>query len=151
MYRAPANAWAARAERSPRLPMGVATTTRRPLPGACPAASEARSDVEADLEYVAIDDFILLALDPQLARLSGPGPGTELEQFVPVDHLGPDEPSLQVRMDHPGTLGGFGPGPERPGPALLVAGGEERAPAQQPVGRLRHTRQRARSQPQALH
>src|SRR5580692_2802610 len=90
------------------------------------------SHVEPDLQHVAVDHLVVLALDAQLARVLGRLPRTEPEQLVPADHLGPDEPALQVGVDHPGAFRRLGAGPEGPRPALLIAGREERAPAQDP-------------------
>src|SRR5581483_4867602 len=97
-----------------------------------------RSDVEADLQDVAVGHLVLLALDPELALLLGPVPGADRQQLVPPDDLGPDEAPLQVGVDDAGALRRLGPGPERPGPALLVARGEERAPAEEVVGGVGH-------------
>src|SRR5579875_323680 len=127
MYFEAARADTARGDRSPRLPMGVATTTTRPP-----------SDVEADLEDIAVHHLVVLALDPQLARLPGRRPGPVGQQLVPVDHFGPDEAPLQVGVDHPGALGGLGTGPEGPGPALFLPGGEKGPPPEQPVGGSGH-------------
>ena len=87
MKLAVARASTARGERSPRLPMGVATTTRRAprldvegAPDGGEAGSdveEAGSDVEADLEDIAIDDLVLLAFDPQFADVPGRRPRPE--------------------------------------------------------------------------
>ena len=41
-------------------------------------------------------DDVVLALDAELADLLGLGPRAELEELVPVDHLGPDEAPLEV-------------------------------------------------------
>src|SRR5207302_1922096 len=80
------------------------------------------SDVEADLEHVAVLDLVVLALDAQATRVLGGVPRAELEQLVPSDDLGTDEASLQVGVDDTGALGRLGSGAEGPGPALLVAG-----------------------------
>ena len=46
------------------------------------------SHVESDLEGVAVLDFVVLALDPELPDLLRLVPRTELEQLVPSDHFG---------------------------------------------------------------
>ena len=66
----------------------------------------AGSHVEAELHHVAVGDHVVLALHPEPADVAGLGPAAHLEQFVPVDHLGPDEPPLEVGVDHPGALRG---------------------------------------------
>ena len=60
------------------------------------------------------------------------------------------KPALQVRVDDAGALGRPGAGPERPRPALLVAGREEGAPAQQVIGGPGHPREGALAQAQAF-
>ena len=52
------------------------------------------------------------------------------------------KPALDVGVDAAGTLGRLGAGAEGPRPRLLVAGGEERAQAQQVVGAADHAEQR---------
>src|SRR5829696_2197713 len=95
--------------------------------------SSARLHVEAELHDVAVGDLVVLALDAHLADLAGLGPRADGDQLLPVDHLGPDEAALEVRVDDPGALRRLPTGAERPRPALLLAGGEERAQAQQVV------------------
>src|SRR5207244_2855995 len=56
-----------------------------------------RSDVETDLEDVAVDDLVILAFHPQPPGCFGGCPRSELQQLVPANHLGPDEPALQIR------------------------------------------------------
>src|SRR4051812_30767906 len=53
------------------------------------AAIVGASNVEADLQHVAVDHLVVLALDPQPARLLGLVPRAQREQLVPPDHLGP--------------------------------------------------------------
>ena len=104
-----------------------------------------KSDVEADLEHVAVGDFVVLAFDAELAGVACFGPRADLEQLVPVDDLGADEPALQVGVDDARGLGCLGTGAERPRARLLVAGGEKRAPPEQVVrGSARPARARTR-------
>src|SRR3954452_8832433 len=98
-----------------------------------PQIAKALLDVEADLEHVAVEHLVVLALDAQLAFGLRLGPAADGQQLVPADDLGADEPALQVGMDDPGALGCLRAGSERPGPALLVAGREERPPPEQVV------------------
>src|SRR5690348_7928885 len=53
-------------------------------------------------------------------------------------------------MDDAGALGRLGPGPERPGPALLVPRGQEGTPPEQVVGSAGDAWQRALAEAQAL-
>src|SRR4051794_24993268 len=104
------------------------------------ATAPAGSDVEADLQHVAVDHLVVLALDPELAGFLGLVPRAQIEELVPPDDLGPDEAPLQVGVDDPGALGRLGAGPEGPRPALLVTGGEEGAPPEEVVGGPGHPR-----------
>ena len=47
---------------------------------------------------------VVLALEADLAELLGLGPRADVEQLVPVDHLGADEPALEVGVDAAGAL-----------------------------------------------
>src|SRR5579862_1103547 len=104
--------------------------------------SQGMSDVEPDLQHVAVLHLVVLALHAKLARLLGRLPRAQAEQLVPPDHLGADEPALQVGVDDPRALRGLGAGAERPRPALLVARGEERTATEHGVGGLGHARER---------
>src|SRR5262249_11681540 len=114
------------------------------------AARTSLSHVEADLEDIAVYHFVVLTLDAQLACILGRLPGAQAKQFVPSDHLGPDETTLEVRMDDAGTLGRPGTGPERPGPALFFTGRQEGPAAQQVIGGPGHPGQGAFAQAEAL-
>src|SRR5206468_2618264 len=116
-----------RAMPQPRFSPGWPARDHRPRPAP-------GSDVEADLEDVAVDDLVVLSLDPELPGLLGRVPGAEGQQLVPADHLGPDEPALQVRVDDAGALRRPRAGAERPRPRLLVPRGEEGPPAEEVVG-----------------
>src|SRR4029453_15970549 len=61
-----------------------------------------RSDVEAEVDDVAVLDDVVLALDPELSGLAAARLASELDQVAPVDHLGADEASLDVGVDLPG-------------------------------------------------
>src|SRR5436305_14399897 len=55
------------------------------------ASTQASGDglhVEANFQDVAVDDFVVLALDAELALLLGLRPRAEPAEVVPVDHLG---------------------------------------------------------------
>src|SRR5215207_10175909 len=75
---------------------------QRPL-AAKPQIRDCSLHVEADLQHIAVRDFVVLALDPQLADLLRLVPRSERQEFVPVDHLGPDETALHVAVDPPGA------------------------------------------------
>src|SRR5581483_7898418 len=123
--------------------------TSQAVPPACRLPAPI-SDVEADLEHVAVLDLVLLALDAELAELLRLRPRPDVEQVVPVDHLGADETTLQVRMDDTRALGCLGPGAERPRARLLVTRGEEGAPAEQLVRGAGGARQDALGDAEAL-
>src|SRR5581483_9632102 len=132
--RRPRSPWA-----RPSAPRAISALARTSPPSrTSQGIAPPSSDVEADLQDVAVLDLVVLALDAELPLFLGPGPRADREQLVPPDDLGPDEPPLEVGVDHAGALGGPGAGPERPGPALLVAGGEERPPAEEVVGGVGH-------------
>src|SRR3989304_5303902 len=83
------------------------------------------SDAEQDVHHVAVLDEVLLPLAAQAAvplRLREPA---RRQQLIPADHLRPDEPPLDVRVDATGRLQGGRPGGQRPGAALRIASGEE--------------------------
>src|SRR5437899_11570676 len=89
--------------------------------------------VEADLEDVAVAYFVVLALDPQLLQLARLRPRADLEELAPVDHLGPDESSLEVAVDDARAFGRLRTGAKGPRARLVLAGGEERQPAEKVV------------------
>src|SRR5207245_5085536 len=86
------------------------------------------SHVEADLEHVAVDDLVVLPLDPQPALFLRLGPRADVEEVLPEDHLGPDEAALEVGVDHARAFGRLGTRPERPRARFGVAGGADAAP-----------------------
>src|SRR5262249_50892073 len=100
-----------------------------------------RSDVEADLQHVAVDDHIVLALDAQLASFLRLGPRPDLEQVAPEDDFGTDETALQVGVDHARALRRGSTGTERPRTRLLLTRGQERRSSQRAeraAGQPRH-------------
>ena len=50
-------------------------------------------------------DDVVLPLDPQLPGVLRLRPRADVEQLLPDDHLGADEPTLQVGVDHARALG----------------------------------------------
>src|SRR5579862_4754191 len=70
-------------------------------------SSHGMSDVEPDLQHVAVLHLVVLALDTKLARLLRRMPRAEPQQLVPPDDLGADEPPLQVGVDDARALRRF--------------------------------------------
>ena len=62
-------------------------------------------DVEAELHHVAIFGVVFLAFNTNLADIFGLVPGTNLEQFVPVNNFSLNEASLEVGVN---TTSAFG-------------------------------------------
>src|SRR5439155_7054560 len=77
------------------------------------------SDVEADLEHVAVGDFVVLAFHAQPPDFSRLRPRANLEQLIPADDFGADEAALQVRVNHARAFRCLGAGAERPRARLL--------------------------------
>ena len=63
-------------------------------------------DVEAELHHVTIFGVVFLAFNANLADIFGLVPGTNLEQFIPVNDFGLNEAALEVGVDATGTFGG---------------------------------------------
>src|SRR6266508_1432164 len=94
--------------------------------------------VEADVEDVAFADDVGLALGAQQPLALGGVPSAGGDQLVVADHLGPDEATLQVGVDAAGSLRGGRAPADLPGPALVLAGGQERHQIEQPPGGADH-------------
>src|SRR6187551_2038174 len=62
------------------------------------------SDVEQEVQHVAVLDDVLLAFLAQPARRCGTGLALVLDEVVVADRLGADEAALEVGVDHPGGL-----------------------------------------------
>ena len=133
-------------------------TPAPPRPGATTASREAtrcgRAAAGQTLKRISRTspscDHVVLALDAELADVLGLVPRAELEQLVPVDHLGPDEARARSRRgSRPAHCGRLVAGAERPRPRLLLAGGEEGAQAEQLVGGVEEARQRALAEARA--
>src|SRR3954471_25011430 len=108
-------------------PIRVSRRMRVPAAGPPRGWHSDGSDAEAELDHVAVLDDVVLALQAHLAQLTGLRPGADVEQLVPLDHLGPDEPALEVGVDAPGALRRGRALEEGPGAGLLLARGQERA------------------------
>src|SRR5205823_6807200 len=83
------------------------------------------SDVEADVEDVAVVDDVGLALETLLARPRGFRVAARRYEVVPAHHLAADEAAGDVGMDRLRGVERSLAAPERPGPCLLLACGEE--------------------------
>src|SRR6185503_6024167 len=86
----------------------------------------ASSDVEADVQDVAVLDGVGLALEALLAVAGGVGVGAGGNEVVPADHLAADEAARDVGMDRPGGVERGASSAQRPRTRLLLASGEER-------------------------
>src|SRR5258708_33839228 len=87
----------------PRPPRGFAGTLAQDIlarqfnePGA--------SDVEAEVEDVAVLDGVVLALEPQPAGIPGTRLAVQGDVVVVGDGFGPDEAFLEIGMDDAGGL-----------------------------------------------
>ena len=96
-------------------------------------------------------DLVVLALDAELADVLGLRTtsrcSSSSSQWITSARMKPRWKSVWMRPAHCGRLRA---GVERPGPGLLLAGGEERAQAEQVVGGADHAEQRALAEPEAL-
>src|SRR2546428_7355371 len=96
---------------APRPERGPCTAReRRPPPtwqgAACGVTTAAaRSDIEQEVDDVAVLDDVLFPLDAQCALRPRRRFAAVAEQLVPADHLRPDEASLEIGVDRPGRLG----------------------------------------------
>src|SRR5436190_901915 len=63
--------------------------------------------------------------------------GAELDQILPPDDLSLDEAALEIGVDDAGRLRGPRAALDRPGPALVLAGGEEGDEVEERVGGAR--------------
>src|SRR4051812_43161436 len=89
----------------------------------CPRTSS--SNVELEVDDVAVADDVFLAFELQLGVRAAGSLGAVLDEVLPPDDLGLDEAALEVGVDDARRLGGLGAALDRPGAALVGAGGEE--------------------------
>src|SRR5215218_2352600 len=83
------------------------------------------SDVEANVQHVAVADDVGLALQPLERALRRLRVRAGLDEVLPVDHLAADEPARDVGVDRLGGIERRLPVAERPRARLLLAGREE--------------------------
>src|SRR6218665_1304868 len=68
-------------------------------------AADDRSDVEEEVEHVAVLDPVVLAFGAHLARVPGALLALAGNEVVEGNGLGADEAALEVAVDHAGGLG----------------------------------------------
>src|SRR5438105_15062287 len=91
-----------------------------------PAASLlSRSDVEADVQHVAVGDRIRLPLEALLTALRRLRVRARLDEVAPSDHLRADEAARDVGVDRLRGVERSLAAPQRPCARLLFARGEE--------------------------
>src|SRR2546425_12737059 len=86
------------------------------------------------MHHIALLDDVLLPLEPQPPSLLSPRLPLPGDVVGERNHLSPNKPMLEIRMDNPRRLRGGRPLPHRPGPHLLRPNGEV---SQQPKKRVR--------------
>ena len=89
------------------------------------------SNVEKEVDNVAVLHDILLTLRTDQPLGLGIGHGTAILQILKGNHLGADKAALKVGVDFTGGLRGLGALFDGPGAALILAVGQERDKAQQ--------------------
>src|SRR5690606_8627960 len=82
---------------------------RKPI--LCPFGRQPASDVEFEVQDVAVLDDVFLPFLPELAGVPGRGLSTERDEILICDGLGANEAALHVGMDFARRLG-------RPGAAV---------------------------------
>src|SRR5215210_7557480 len=94
-----------------------------------------RSNVEAHYKGISVLDHVVAAFETDLRRLAGSCPGVGGYQVLPVADLRSDKAALHVRVYATRGAARRRALAHGPGPALLLAGGEERDQAEQRVRR----------------
>src|SRR5215831_19567583 len=108
------------------------------------------SDVELEVDDVAVADDVVLAFEGQLGVGAAGGLGAELDEVLPPDDLGLDEAALEVGVDDARGLRGLGAALDGPGAALVGAGREEGDEVEDLVGGARDGVQAGLLEAQAL-
>src|SRR5262249_5310943 len=93
-------------------------------------SAPSESDVEAELDHVAVLHDVVLALHAGLPSSTRSGHGPEVDEIGVPDDLGLDEATLEVGVDDAGGLGRRGALLDGPGTGLLGPSGEVRLQAQ---------------------
>ena len=93
-----------------------------------------RSDVELEVDHVAVLHDVFLAFNAEVTVFAGLAHGAPLDQIVVAHNLGLDEAALEVGVDGASGLGGGVAGVNGPGATFLFVEGEKGAQAQQAVG-----------------
>src|SRR5215831_3691365 len=83
------------------------------------------SNIEPEVDDVAVGDDVLLALQAELADLADLGLGLEGQQIIDAHHLRTDEAALDVRVDLAGGAVRGGALADRPGAALVGPRGQK--------------------------
>src|SRR5215470_17904101 len=104
-----------------------------PLPGAVVGTVE--SDIEPEVDHVAVLDHIVLALQAQLTLFAAGGQAAALHQIFEADYLCPDEPALDIRMDFAGGLLGMCTLRDGPGAAFVLARSQKTDQIKQTISR----------------
>src|SRR5438105_10410127 len=100
------------------------------------AARTSASDIEAEMNDVAVGDGVFLAFEARLTGLLALRLAAVADEIVVGDDLGADESLLDVAVDLAGGLLRDGAAPDRPGADLVFARGQEAHQVEQPVGGL---------------
>src|SRR5687768_9784315 len=94
-------------------------------PRRTPRRRPRRSDVEAEIDHVAVLHDVVLSFRSEARALAGRREAAGGDQIVERGHLGPDEAALEVGVDGARGAGGARAGADRPGAAFVLARREE--------------------------
>ena len=106
---------------------------------------------EEDLQHVPVAHLVGLAFGAQAPVLACLGHRAERDEVLVRHGLGSDEALGEVRVDRPGRLDRRRSVRDRPGAALVRAGGQERDEAEQSVGQRDDPVQTGPVDPELLH
>src|SRR2546423_15169024 len=84
------------------------------------------SNIEAEINHVAVPHDVIASLQARHAALAGGGIGAGGHQVIERGDLGADKAALHVAVDLPACLGRPGALAHRPPARLGLAGGKER-------------------------
>src|SRR5215213_5977344 len=92
------------------------------------------SDIESEVDHVAVLNRVLFAFEPELPRLAAAGFALELDQVLEADDLRANEAALDIRVDLArGPVRGSA-ALDRPGAALVLARREKAYQVEPRVG-----------------